>query len=117
MDSIYTMHYALCSGVEKILYYALYSIFGEWILYTMHYAVFSGVDTIYTMHYEVFSGDGYYLYYVLRSIFGDGYYLYYTLYSIFGGRILFILNDTRYFRMPDTIYILHCAGFSGNGYY
>ena len=31
-------------------------------IYTMHYAVFSGVDTIYTMYYAVFLGGRYYLY-------------------------------------------------------
>ena len=92
---------------------------------------FRGMDIIYTKHFAVFSGDGCYVYYALRSIFGGGYYFYYAIHSIFGGWILFILCtsqyfrgcilfklcNTQYFRGMDTIYTMHYAVFSGDGYY
>ena len=109
-NTIYTMHYAVFSGLYTSysmqyavfsrggykLYYALRSIFGEWILFTLSLCsmfwgwilsmlyptqYFRRVDTISTMHYAVFSEGGYVLYYAVRSIFQ--------------GRILAILCTTQ----------------------
>ena len=52
-------------------------------IYTMHYAIFSGVDTIYTKHYAVIPGGGHYLYYSTTQYFRGSNYIYNMHYAVF----------------------------------
>jgi len=116
------MHYVVFSRSGYHLYYALCSIFGEWILfilcttqyfrgvhriYTIPTQYFRGVDTIYTINCIVFSGGGYALHNILES----GFYLYYVLRSFIRDWILFIICTSKYFRGVDFIYTMYYVVF------